>query len=60
MYEDRTPEGQDYKTRHPPDEDKGLRGIQDFAGLGTLWDLGLCRKQVLYTPRTRILFCGVL
>ena len=40
--------------------DLGLRGIQDFAGLWTLWDLGLCRKQELYTPRTRILFYGVL
>ncbi len=40
--------------------DLGLRGIQDFAGLGTSWDLGLRRKQELYTPRTRILFCGVL
>ena len=40
--------------------DLGLRGIQDFVGHGTSWDLGLCRKQELYTPRTRILFCGVL
>ncbi len=39
--------------------DLGLRGIQDFAGQGTSWDLGLCRKRELYTPRTRILFCGV-
>ena len=94
MCGDRTPEGQDHRTQHPPDEDPGLRrtetfagfgtswdsrlreirdfmgfktsqdpglrGIQDFAGLGTSWDLGLRRKQELYTPRTRILFCGVL
>ncbi len=40
--------------------DIGLHGIQDFAGHGTSWDLGLCRKQELYTPQTRILFCGVL
>ena len=35
MYGDRTPEGQGYKTRHPPDENKGLRGIQDFMGNDT-------------------------
>ncbi len=40
--------------------DPGLRGIWDFAGLRTSWDLGLRREQELYTPRTRILFCGVL
>ena len=40
--------------------DLGLRGIQDVTGLGTSWDLGLYRRQGLYTPRTRILFCGVL
>ncbi len=40
--------------------DPGLCGIQDFAGLRTSWDLGLCRQQELYTPRIRILFCGVL
>ncbi len=27
MYGDQTHEGQDYETRHPPDEDQGLRGI---------------------------------
>ncbi len=40
MYEDRTPRD---KALGPgiPDEDQGLRGIQDFVGLGTLWDSGL-------------------
>ncbi len=41
-------------------QDLGLCGIQDSVGLGTSWDLELCGKQELYTPRTRILFCGVL
>ncbi len=40
--------------------DLGLHEIQDFTEPGTPWDLGLRRKQELYTPRTRILFCGVL
>ncbi len=36
--ETRTPEEQGHKTRHPPDEDAGLHGFQDFAGPGTSWD----------------------
>ncbi len=40
MYGDRTPED---KATGPgiPDEDQGLRGIQDFVGFGTSWDSGL-------------------
>ncbi len=51
-YEDRTPEGQDHKTRQPPDEGKGLRGIQDFTGCRTSWDLGLRGIQDFTGPRT--------
>ncbi len=40
MYGDQTPED---KATGPgiPDEDQRLRGIQDFMGFGTSWDLGL-------------------
>ena len=51
-----TPDFVGFKTSRDP----GLHGVQDFAGHRTSWDLGLYRKQKLFTPRTRILFCGVL
>ncbi len=52
MYEDRTPEEQNCKTQQPPDEDKGLRGIQDITGRGTSWDSGLRGIQDFPGPRT--------
>ena len=53
MDEDWTPDVQGHKTQHPPDEDQGLRGIQDFVGFRTSWDSGLRGTQDCMGSRTR-------
>ncbi len=52
MYRDWTPDVQGHMTQHPPDEDQGLRGIQDFVGFRTSWDPGLRGIQDFVGPRT--------
>ena len=51
-YEDWTPEVQGHKTQHPPEEDQGVRGIEDFTESRTSWDSGLHGIQDFAGPRT--------
>ena len=53
MYLHWTPDVQGQKTQHPPDEDQGLPGSEDFVGFRTSWDSRLRGTRDFMGSRTR-------